>query len=280
MWAPRAVVALVLAASALFVAPSARAEWLADAGGGLVYEDNLSRAARDADQKSDLAFVPRLSVGHRFQLTDSTSLALTADLRGSIYTEFSRLDNLAAGLTLGVREKLGLGRFAPWVRVFGSAAWLNYVDDVLDSALLTAGLELGKRLHDRFDLQAGYLYEGRDANDPVFDQAAHVVAVKGSLLLMEATELILGYATRWGDFTVTRRAAGAAPPQPFRVIDTFDTRMFAFRIDATTYIASATLSHALTRHSSLNLGYEYQFSQGPRLTYPNNVFRASFDYAF
>jgi len=280
MWPARLAVALLLAGTVPLAASPARAEWLADAQGGLLYEDNLNRAARERDQKSDLALAPRLSVGPRFQLTDSTSLGLTADLRGSAYTEFTRFDNFAAGLTLGVREKLGLGLLAPWVRVFGSAAWLRYDDDVWDSSLLSAGLELGQRLHERLDLQVGYLYEARAANNAAIDSTGHTVSVRGSVLLAPATELTLGYATRWGDLTVTRRAAGPPPPRPSTVIETFDTRMFAFRIDATTYIASVALSQSLTRHWSLHVGYDYQFSQGPRLTYPNNVFRASFDYSF
>ncbi len=271
---------LVVAACALGRAPAARAEWLADAGAGFVWEDNLSRAAKARDAKSDLAFVPTVSLGQSFQLTGSTSLRASADLRGSVYTEFNKLDNLSAGLAAGVRHKLGWGAFAPWVRAGGSAAWLQYEDDVLDSSLLAAGLEAGKRLHERIDLQAGYLYESRDANAPPFDQRAHTASVRGSFSFTGATDLVLGYATRWGDFTVHRRAAGAPRPHPSRLVETFDRPMFAFRIDATTYAASATVSHALSRHSSLNAGYDYQFTQGPRLSYTNNVFRASFTYSY
>ncbi|PYM07978.1 MAG: hypothetical protein DMD82_04175 [Candidatus Rokuibacteriota bacterium] len=277
---PRVVLAFVVAACVPCGATAARAEWLADAEGGVVYEDNLNGAAKARDQKSDLAFVPRLSVGHHVQLTDSTSLRLTADLQGGVYTEFDRLDTVSSGLALGVRRKFGLGADAPWARVFGSAAYLNYNDGVLDSSLVSVGLELGKRLHQRFDLRAGYLYEVRDANTPVFDLTAHTAFANVSVALTEATELILGHATRWGNFTVHRRATTAEPPRPVRVVETFDTPLFAFRIDATTYQASATISQALTRDAAISVGYDYQFTQGPRLTYTNNVFRGSFTYSY
>jgi len=67
MWPARLAVALLLAGTVPLTASPARAEWLAGAQGGLLYEDNLNRAARERDQKSDLALAPRLSVSPRFQ---------------------------------------------------------------------------------------------------------------------------------------------------------------------------------------------------------------------
>jgi len=274
------ILALALGADGPWAATVARAEWLADADGALVYEDNLSRAATARDEKSDLALVGTLSAGPSFQVTNSTSLRLTGDLKGRVYTEFEGLTSLSTGLTVAARRKFGLGPFAPWVRAFGSAAYLNYRDDVLDSLVLDAGAEVGKRVHERVDLQAGYLYEVREAGTAVFDQAAHILSVRGILSLTDAVDLVVGGMARWGDFTVHRAVTTPRPPRPARVVETFDVPLYAFRIDAATYTASLSLSYALSRHAAVSLGYEYQFTQGPRVTYTNNVCRASLSYRY
>jgi hypothetical protein len=269
---------VVLAASLADPGP-APGEWFGDVDAGTVYEDNLSRAAKAADQESDLAFASTLSVGHVFALTGSTAARASLDIGGSAYTEFGKLNNLASGFTLSLRHKLGLGPFVPWMRVFASGAYLNYADDFLDSALWSGGLEVGKRVHERIDLKAGYLYEVRDANNGVYDQAGHTLSLQGSFLLTPATELTLGYWTRWGDFTV-HRALGPPPARPVRVVDTFDRPLFAFRVDATTFAGSVKLSHALTDHASLSLAYEYEYAVGPRVDYPNNVVRAGLSLSY
>ena len=78
----------VLCAWLLAHVAAAHAEWIVDAGGGMVYEDNLTRATRQADRRSDIAFAPALSVGHYFQLTDAMNLLATADFKGRLYAEF------------------------------------------------------------------------------------------------------------------------------------------------------------------------------------------------
>ena len=274
-------VAAVLFPLVLLHAVVAEAEWIIDAEGGLVYEDNLNRATRQADRKSDIALVPAGSIGYYFQLTDATSLLASADFKGSVYPHYDRLSNLAATVTLGVRHKFGLGAFAPWVRVFATGGALDYGDDVRDSAVVDFGFQVGKRLWDRFELQGGYVYESLDAGNGVFDGESHTVSLKGNIGLTDAIQLILGYAVRWGDLVVHRAATpGAALPPHSRIVDTFDTPMLALRIDATTHLFSAAASYAFTPHAALTLGYQYQHSIGPVFEYPNNVVRLSFGYSF
>jgi hypothetical protein len=274
-------VVCIVAAILLCDTQLARAEWIADVTTEVVYEDNLDRAARRADRVDDVAFVPALSVGYYFQLTDATSLTVTADARGSIYSDFSRLSNLTAGLTAALREKFGLGAFAPWVRILGSGAVLDYRDDVRDSSLITAGIQAGKRLTDRLDVRGGYLYETADANNPVFDQEDHTVWVKGGVSITPSAELTLGYALRWGDLVVhSAPVTGATATGRAIIVDTFNRPFVARRIYATTHVLSAVLSYALTSHAAVLAGYEHQIAYGAVLTYPNNVFRVGFSYSY
>ena len=271
----------ILCALLLVSVAEARAEWILDAAGGLVFETNLPRAASEADRESDVAFVPAVVAGHHFQLTDATSLAATADVRGSIYTRFEGLTNLAATVTLGIRHKLGLGALAPWFRVFATGGVLDYGDDVRDSAVLDVGLQAGKRFSERVDVKVGYTFEVLDANNRVFDGDSHTLSLSSLVGLTGALDLAIGYAVRWGDLVVHRAPVPGEPStRHSRIVDTFDTPLLANRIDATTHFVSVALGYALTAHAALNAGYEYQISIGPRFDYPNHVVRASFDYSF
>jgi hypothetical protein len=279
VWSPSR--GALVCALLLVLVPEARAEWVIDAEAGIDYETNLPRAAHEADRKSGVAFVPALSVGHYFQLTDATGLLATADFRGSIYAEYDGLTNLSSTATLALRHKLGLGAFAPWLRVFATGGALDYGDNVRDSAVLDVGVEAGKRFSERVDLRIGYTYERLDANDRVFDGESHTVRLKGSFGLTGALQASVGYGLRWGDLVVHKTPV---PGQPLtrhqRIVDTFGTPMVASRIAATTHLVTVTLGHALTSHAALNAAYEYQISVGPQFDYPNHVVRASFDYSF
>ncbi len=272
--------ALLCAPLLAHVAP-AHAEWIIDAGGDVVYEDNLTRASDRTDRRSDVALSPALSIGHHFQLADATSLVTTADFKGSLYPRFEGLSNLSSTLTLGVRQKFGLGASAPWLGVFAAGGVLDYGDNLRDSLLVDAGVQAGKRLSERFDVQAGYTYEMLDARSSVFDQTSHTLTVKGGVVLTDALQVTLGYAVRWGDLVVHRTPApGAAQTSRARVVNTFDTPLEAVRIEATTHIFSAAATYALTPRAALTAGYEHQLSIGPLFDYPNHLVRGSFAYSF
>jgi hypothetical protein len=277
----RRLAVAVLCALVLGPVAQACAEWFADVDGALVYEDNLSRAARSADRKQGIALVSRATVGHQVQLTDPTSLAVAADVEGTLYPEFDRLSHLAGTLTLGVRHKLGLGARAPWARVFAAGGVLDYGDDVRDGVVLGAGFQAGKRITERIDVEGGYAYESIDARNLVFNGTSHTFSLRSGVALTDALQLTLGYAARLGDLVIHRAPApGAAPTAHARLVRTFDTPLVAARISATTHLFSATLGYALTSHAALKVGYEYSISYGPVFSYPNHLARAGFAYSF
>jgi len=259
----------------------ASAEWVIDAEGDVVWEDNLSRAAREADRRSGFALAPSVSVGQHLQLLDSLRLDATASLRATVYPEYERLTHVAPTLTVGLRQKFGLGALAPWVRVFMAGGFLDCGDDVRDGALFETGLRAGKRLTERFGVEAGYAYESVDAGNDVFNSTAHTVSLEGAVDLTPALELSVRYAVRWGDLVVHRAPVAGAPRAPHtRLVDTFDTPFVASRIDATTHMFGLALSYGLTSNMAVGAGYEYQVSFGPIFDYPNHVVRTSFTLSF
>jgi hypothetical protein len=272
---------LMVCAFLIVPAAAAHAEWVVDAAGDVVYEDNLTRATREGDRLGGVALSPALSIGHAFQPAAGTSVLAAADFKGSFYPRFERLSNVAATLAVAVRQKFGLGATAPWVRAFAGGGALDAGDSVRDSALASAGAAVGTRLSDRFELQAGYTYERRQARSRVFDQDSHTVSVSGGAVVTDALHLTVGYAVRRGDLVVHRTpVAGAERTSHTRVVDTFDRPLEAVRIEATTHIVSVSAAYALSPRAALTAGYEYQLSIGPVFDYPNHLGRAGFAYSF
>lgn len=274
----RAQIPLLLGTLLLAHAAAARAEWIVDTEGSLVWEDNLTRAAREADRRSGIALAPAVTVGQYLQLADPLTLQVVGDVRGSVYPDFEGLSHVEPTVTVALRHKFGLGPLAPWARPFATAGARIHGDDVRDGVLLAAGLEAGKRLSERIAVQGGYRYESVDARDDVFNSDAHTLSVRGTVGLTPALELTVGYGLRWGDLVI-HRSPPSGPPHT-RLVDTFDEPLVASRIDATTHLFSAALSYTLTPQSALTVGYEHHISIGPIFDYPNNLVRASVGFTF
>ena len=117
----------VLAVSVLFLglAGPAGAAWIADVETGVIYEDNLSFAAKDRDIKGAAALATWAATGFTAYLTDRHVVSLTGDLVGDLHERYSGLDHVALGVTAAFRSKLGLGAEAPWVRVAASGGRLQ-----------------------------------------------------------------------------------------------------------------------------------------------------------
>jgi len=278
------VIAACLAGSA---APAAGASWTLDAGADAIYEDNVGLAQLNRDIKADTALRTFASAGPVMLLGDSYVLSLTADVAGKLYERFTRLDNVAPGLSAELKRKFGLGAEAPWARLFGSVARLQYDDDLIrDGWIYRLGVGVGKRFGERWDLRLDYAYDRRlvDHEMPavrgipgdVYDLSGHNVALRADFLLNETISLFGSYAIRVGDVASTTQrnlqifqAASAIAADP-----AFGRRFFAYRIDATTHTLGLGLSVALGRRSSFNVAYEHEIGDARgNITYHDNIFR-------
>jgi hypothetical protein len=270
----------------------AEAAWIADVEAGVVYEDNVNLADKARDTRSDTALGASLSAGRLAHVTDSSVVSLTGDVIGAGYTRFGGLSNLYLGVTAAFRTRFGLGATSPWVRVAGSAARLEYREDVRDGWRYRAVAGAGKRLGERWDVRVEYAFDHRTADDElavtrlpgdVFDQTSHTISARVDYLHSRALVLFAGYALRLGDVASTTprnpeifAVSSAVTPDP-----AFGPDAIAYKIDATTHVLSVGLSFALGEEASFNLGYERQIGLGDGgVDYHDNVFRASFLYSY
>ena len=265
---------------------TAAASWILDADAGLVYETNVGLAQKSPDKKDDVAFATALSTGWAFPLDDRNIFSLTGDLSGAAYAELHGLSHFAAGLTPAFRTKFGLGREAPWLRLWGSAARLEFQNSVRDGWRYRLGAGVGKRFGDRLTVRLDYTFEDRLADHgrvvsrlpgDVFDTTSHTYAARVDVAVTDVLTLFTGYAWRQGDVVSTTRrnteifnGSTALTRDPV-----FGPDFFAYRIDATVHSLTFGMSLALGERSSVNVSYERHIGIGPAgLDYSNDVVRA------
>ena len=183
----RAALPLFALCCALAAPGGARAEWFADAGTAFFHDDNVSRAQRGSDIRSDHALVVHASGGYYMQLTDRTGATLAATVRREQFSHYPGLSHVGVGPSASVRTKLGLGPAAPWARLEASALRLEYDNDVRTGWLFGLAGAAGMRVHERLDVRAELRLERRNA-----DREQQIVrAISGAAfdLITNLTEL-------------------------------------------------------------------------------------------
>jgi len=272
---------------------AARAEWIADAGTGVVYDSNVSLAQSRSDIKHDALVFAEASGGQFVQLTDRLSGTLTGRVRKELYSRYTGLSNLSAGLSAAARWKFGLGAGAPWARLGGSATRLDYRNNLRSGWLYETALSTGIRAFDRWELDAGYRREHRSADqdmslDPdisaaVFSQHASSEWLGARFELTQSLYPFVRYTRRSGDITATTQ-----PNLPIYQVSSavafdpvFGTGAIAYKLHATTHIFAAGLTQAVGAHASINLSIERRISHGDSdINYYGTAYEAQLLYEF
>lgn len=251
-----------------------RANWIFDLRTGVLYDSNLSRSNRAADRLDDAAWHSSLSVGRGFQLSDDLRASVFGEWESHVWGTYEGLNNVRPGLAANLRQRFGLGKNAPWVRLETKLAYADFAEGRRSGWDFQPGLRAGVNVAERFALEAGYLYSLFAARDVIFDGAAHRASVRGKFELSSSTQIAVGYTYRDGDVN-----SHAVPPRPdivaiakaFGPVDTFDTPYVAYRFEAVTHSVSLDLSHALNGVAALQASYEWQHTRRDSLQYTNHV---------
>ena len=274
----------ILVGSILLLAPSfARADWIRDFRADVGYNDNLSNSNREADERDDFFFTGHASFGRFGELTDDLRLTMTADLDAQAFARYGDFNNLTIGSTAALRYRFGLGAMAPFVRVEASGGYAAFQQSLQSGGRFRTGITAGKRLTERFAIDASYFYENIDAESRVFERFSHAFAVDASFDLTERTRLHAGYEFRTGEVV-----SYAVPPRPDLValandrvtVNSFGPPYVAYNLDAITNSLSLGVSQAVTQSLALNASYEWHYTTRSHLSYTNNVLQLSIHAAF
>jgi hypothetical protein len=245
------------------------------------------------DIRSDRALTVSASVGQFIQLDRDHSLTMSLDLKTEQYNHFGGLSNVSTGAAIGARRKFGVGAAAPWVRVSASATHFDFNESVRDGWLYRGGLSVGKRIAERWEVQAEYSVERRTGDDAVpivralpgdtFDLRSQSATLDVRFSVSEQTLVFVGHAWRNGDVVSTSmpnarifRTSTALSRDPV-----FGPGMFAYKLDAITHTLSLGASQALGTRSALNASYQRQMTHGAGDNdYFKNVFALTYSHGF
>jgi len=275
-----AVVVIVLCCAA---AGGVRADWIREFKAEGLYNSNVSRSNRPADRLDDFAFGASARVGKFTQLTDDLRLTFTIDLDSQLFAEFQDFNNASAGATASLRYRFGLGARAPFLRVEGSVRWADFDDELQDGVRTRVTVVAGKRVLDRLELHAGYVFDQTETRTELYDQEGHGGFVRAAFDLTDSTQLTAEYSLRRGQVV-----SYAVPPRPDLValanerleVDTFGTPYVAYNLDATTHRAAFSIRQALTQTLGLSLHYEWQQTSDSHVRYINHVVLAAVQFSF
>jgi hypothetical protein len=265
----------------LALSTPARAEWFTGADIRTIYDGNVNLAIADQDRKSDILLSYSASFGRFFPLAGSTGLSVSAEAKYVDFARFSGLDNLEAGLSASLKYKKGLGSYAPWVKVFGSAKHVDYREEFRDGYVLRSGLLLGKRLYERVFAQIGYEYVDGSARNSRFGMRDSVVSVRLDYLLTETMQTWISYSRSRGIYQIYIPVDSTRPAVPGAfIVDTFGGPSNALQVRATTQVLSAGASKALASHWSADISADFVDIYGRGREYPDVLYKAGIVFAY
>ena len=271
----------------------ARAERIIEIGAGVVYDNNVSNGQLERDIKTDSGAWSSISMGQSIEAGEGNSLTTTGDLIGRAFNRFAGLNNLSLGATVADRIKLGLGAAAPWIRAYGSVARVQFQNNIRNGWLYRLGLGVGKRVGERWELQAEYRFDKRTGDNTtgevpglsgaVFDQMGHGILFDGRYSYDNTTHIAVGYAWRRGDVvsTTQRNFAIFQASTAIAADPAFGDETYAYKLKATTQIFNLGVSKEINRHASLNVGFQRQITHATGdNAYHNNVASATYLYSY
>jgi hypothetical protein len=277
-----AVLSLLLVSAS---AVATQAEWHFDAESGAVYLSNLSNSDRANEREDDWAWKTAVRVGQGLQLSRNIRLNVDADVSGELWDRFDDFDRIAGGGSASLRYRFGLGREAPWLSLADRFGYDRFQETERSGYDESVELRAGFALSQRIGMEAAYTFDTYAAPDDFYDRQSHRGGARVVIDVTSALQLAVGYNYREGEII-----AYAIPPRPdiaaFAVEreddDTFGTNSArtAYRFLGRTHAVSAGAAYALTKHASIQAGYEYSVTLHDPIEYQNHVFSAKVTIAY
>ena len=278
-------------------------EWLADTELSYTYQDNINHSMFSAAEESDHTWKALISAGRVYQLGENTRFFASALVDGSVHHKFGKLNHLTPGVSLAAQHKFGIGPYQPWIRGSVTTSHIFSRSRIRKGQTVTAGLDVGKALHERLDIALSYRFDYRNSDnsqtiaankllaagiDPgissaVYDIKGHSIGIQFNALLTQQWLLLVAYNFRSGDI-VSSNEPGLIP-NINSIVDAidFDDALpgWAYRSDGNTHRYSVDANYAFLKgHAAFNVGYEYIESHASQFTYRNNLLRVNFNYRF
>lgn len=257
----------------------ARAEWRLDAETGVVYDSNLSKSDRESDQQADVAWRTNISLAQGLQLTRDLRANVAADLRGNVQGEYDAFNEIGAGVVANLRYRFGLGHTAPWILLENRFGYDRFHETERSGWDELIGFRGGIAVTERVALEAGYAFENFVVPDNFFDVQSHRADFRVIADVTSSLQIALGYIYREGDvisYAVPPRPEIAAIAVEREEVTTFGTNPLytAYKLPGRTHALSVSVAYVLTKHASIQVGYEYAVTSHDPLRYENHIVEA------
>lgn len=237
--------------------------------------ENIARAAAPSDWRDAWSHeaAASLSLFREWRIGFITTAELAA--RGGHTPDFPDLDAVTIGPSVQIRQKFGLGAFAPSFAIEGTLHNRLAKLDEADGWISTVGTRLTKRLTHSWRASAVADWDQHHARSSIFDTRHHRFFGVVSWDLNDRWQLTHGNGRLWGDFTAAaswmvweRAMYGGLGPEisdyyrtiSWGVTDAFGPGWVSYRVRGRVSFWWLELSPALGRNSSLPLRYESRMS--------------------
>ena len=244
------------------------AQWSLDADLALRHDNNLANARLPVDIVEDDIVAATLTASHFMPMERGVSVLLQGRVAGERHARTRGLDNIAAGGTATVRQKWGLGAFAPWGSVSWSSSRAAYAVNTRNGWLHQAAARLGKRVHERLNLSASLAYEARIAralperrpgiSGDVFSQRARTLGLDAGYAIDSTLVLNVAGRIRRGDVVSTTRPNRTIYKASSAIAadEVFGPAAIAYRLSGTTYGLALDLGYTFSTRSQLSAGVQ------------------------
>lgn len=245
------------------------ATWFGDLELAVTHDDNLNRAARSDDKRSDTFADVELAGIRPFDLRDWGTLDAGVVVSGRAHNRFHQLNRASIGLTLDFHRRMGLGPRAPWVGAHAGYHYDAVKDELREGRRQEVGVSAGRGFGDAWQLSGGVRYtrhaprnvtrEEGNAPQRVFRRETLTLTVDAEYLLANDWLLLAGFDVQDGDINASTTDPGLfdSDPPPWVHDPVFGGDFRLYRLDATAYGLHAGLSVPLGPRSSINLQARY-----------------------
>lgn len=272
-------------------------EWIGEVELSYGSSDNLNLSAFAEEEEDDTLFRLAAAFGRFYQIDGKTRMHIAVTLASEHYNDFDLLDNVSAGLSVGLRHKFGIGLEVPYLQFILAYQDRSFDDEVRDVDIFEASIEVGKNFSERFSLAGNFTVTAKDGvmgpvvplgpdpnlpSDP-FDQDFWTASIFADYILTQNWLLSFEYTRRDGDFD---SACSINLPTVFAVEQvkaiTFQDAFAgcAYQVDGDADIYSATLSYAISAHSGVDLRLRFYEGSADVLEYSGRSLQLSYNYRY
>lgn len=287
----RGILALLIAGSAP-AAPAVTGRMEAST----VWAENINRASSPVDWRDAWRFEARGSASTLREW--ATGLLTTGEIAAGVehVRNYRKLDAGTLGAAGTVRQKFGLGAFAPSLSADASLAYHDTRLDFDDGWTATAAVRATKRLTRSWRAGLHGDWEERFTRSAIFDTNHHRFFATVSWDITDWLQLSHGNGRLWGSFTANaspgvwpRALAGALGSHisdyyntvPWAATEAYGAGWVTYRVDGRVSFYWLELSPALGRNTSLPLRFENRVSVNKvGVKYRQDVWSLSFLHRF